>query len=71
MQIKRSASRKPFVGASSWKGKDREEERARREKIPKKGSDISHGMPNQAYQDCLLSLSSLSCFAKSSFHKNF
>ncbi|RDX88940.1 hypothetical protein CR513_29396, partial [Mucuna pruriens] len=41
--IKRSASRKSFVGASGWKGKDTEKERVRREKILKKGSDISHG----------------------------
>ncbi|RDX74383.1 hypothetical protein CR513_45884, partial [Mucuna pruriens] len=41
MPIKiRSASRKSFVGASYWKGKDREKERARREKSPKKRSDI-------------------------------
>ncbi|RDX69777.1 hypothetical protein CR513_51064, partial [Mucuna pruriens] len=44
MQIKRrSTSRKSFVGASGWKGKDREKERARGEKSSKKGDDILHG----------------------------
>ncbi|RDY04733.1 hypothetical protein CR513_11515, partial [Mucuna pruriens] len=36
-----SESTKTYVGTSGWKGKDREKERARREKSPKKGSESS------------------------------
>ncbi|RDY05113.1 hypothetical protein CR513_11085, partial [Mucuna pruriens] len=40
MQIrKRRASRKTYVGSSGWKGKKNENDKARREKSPKKGSE--------------------------------
>ncbi|RDX85639.1 hypothetical protein CR513_33137, partial [Mucuna pruriens] len=42
MQIRKgSASRKTYGGCSSWKGKEKEKDRARREKSPKKGSETS------------------------------
>ncbi|RDX85646.1 hypothetical protein CR513_33127, partial [Mucuna pruriens] len=44
MQIKRrSASRKTYIVSSGWKGKEKEKEKVRREKSPKKGSDHSLG----------------------------
>ncbi|RDX76794.1 hypothetical protein CR513_43177, partial [Mucuna pruriens] len=44
MQIRRrSASRRPYVGSSGWKGKEKEKEKVRREKSPKKGSEPSQG----------------------------
>ncbi|RDY13234.1 hypothetical protein CR513_01877, partial [Mucuna pruriens] len=36
---RRSAFRKTYVGSSGWKGKEKEKEKVRREKSPKKGSD--------------------------------
>ncbi|RDY01359.1 hypothetical protein CR513_15324, partial [Mucuna pruriens] len=39
MQLMRSASRKTYGGSSGWKGKEKENDRASREKSPKKGSE--------------------------------
>ncbi|RDX88535.1 hypothetical protein CR513_29861, partial [Mucuna pruriens] len=44
MQIRRrSASRKTYKGSSGWEGKEKDMNKARREKIPKKGSESSIG----------------------------
>ncbi|RDY04702.1 hypothetical protein CR513_11572, partial [Mucuna pruriens] len=43
MQIRRSASRKTYVGTSGWNGKEIEKEKSKREKSPKKGNDLSFG----------------------------
>ncbi|RDY08680.1 hypothetical protein CR513_07080, partial [Mucuna pruriens] len=44
MQIRRiSASRKTYVGSSGWKGKEKKNDRARREKSPKKESESPIG----------------------------
>ncbi|RDX80078.1 hypothetical protein CR513_39410, partial [Mucuna pruriens] len=44
MQLRRNiASRKMYGGSSGWKGKEKEKERASREKSPKKGSEVSIG----------------------------
>ncbi|RDX84734.1 hypothetical protein CR513_34170, partial [Mucuna pruriens] len=44
IQIRRkSTSRKAYVGTSSWKGKEREKEKAKMEKSPKNGSYSSLG----------------------------
>ncbi|RDY12034.1 hypothetical protein CR513_03215, partial [Mucuna pruriens] len=40
MQIgRRSTSKNTYEGSSGWKGKEKEKDRARREKDPKKGSE--------------------------------
>ncbi|RDX76317.1 hypothetical protein CR513_43698, partial [Mucuna pruriens] len=44
MQIRRrSASGKTYKGSSGWKGKEKNKNNARREKIPKRGSESSIG----------------------------
>ncbi|RDX79914.1 hypothetical protein CR513_39604, partial [Mucuna pruriens] len=61
LQIKRrNVFRKPFSSSSSWKGKEREKERFRRDKSPKKGSDISQGQ-KETPSICTSSAPNFSC----------
>ncbi|RDY13682.1 hypothetical protein CR513_01362, partial [Mucuna pruriens] len=65
MQIRRrSAFRKSYVYISGWKGKEREKEKGRREKSPKKGSDPSLGRKETTSTPTLMAprISDIKCF---------
>ncbi|RDX69850.1 hypothetical protein CR513_50982, partial [Mucuna pruriens] len=60
----RSASRNTYNGTSGWKGKDKEKERARREKSPKKESEALNGRKEVTFTPTPMTprTSSIKCF---------